>query len=207
MLQPPLVRNHLQHQQKKLEYNLGLKCLMKHSKIILKYLQDMDMFLIVVHDVDIEISWRVTFLTVFYFRVGWVGYFIRFPMWEKIPVSNWCLIGNVKVYSRKNLQLFGLSCESVFLYYYYYTGHLAGVITSALFQQKAGNYVTWHRVTRFSPTFQEMFFPSYLTSVYIWSQLHYFPWNYDHTHILQLLERNPIFAQFFFNFEQTQLFD
>ena len=38
---------------KELEYNLRLKWPMKLQKIFLKYLQEMDMFLIAVHDVDI----------------------------------------------------------------------------------------------------------------------------------------------------------
>ena len=54
MLQPPLLLSHLQHPQKKLEYNLTLKLPMKLPKIFLKYLQEMDMFLIAVHDVDIS---------------------------------------------------------------------------------------------------------------------------------------------------------
>ena len=76
MILPSPLLSHLQHQQKNLEYNLRLKCLMKLSKIFLKYLQEMDMFLIVVHDVDIEISWRVTFLTCFLFPGGmsWLLY-------------------------------------------------------------------------------------------------------------------------------------
>ena len=53
-----------------------------------------------------DIGWhkRVTFLTVFYFRVGmkWVCYFIRFPMWEKslcqtdVSLARYCTVDSNK---------------------------------------------------------------------------------------------------------------
>ena len=52
MIQPPLLLSHLQHQQRKLEYSQR-QMTNEPSKIFLKYLQEMDMFLIAAHDVDI----------------------------------------------------------------------------------------------------------------------------------------------------------